>query len=132
MDLGARLRAFAVLNNPTAEGACNLFGEVVWDWIAKEKLTPEQLQELILQNRPILMERLSDAKAGEIAKIRGMVAQVMPSLDRNVHYALVIHRVSDHSQQHALALMLHHQWLVAQLDAALDWLLNGSAAAAAQ
>lgn len=132
MDLGAKLRAFAVLRNPTAEGACNLFGEAVWDWIERENLSAEQLQELILQDRPILLELLSNAKAGEIAQIRGMVTQVMPQLDRNVHYALVIHRVSDHSQQHALALMLHHGWLTAQLDSALEWLQNGSAQAAAQ
>lgn len=132
MDLGAKLKGFMVMRNPTAEGACNLFGEAVWDWIEREKLTAEALQDLILQNRPILLEILSRESATVITQARQMIAQVVPTLDRNVHYALVIHRVSDHSQPHALALMLHHQWLTAQLDSAIDWLLNGSAQATAQ
>lgn len=132
MDLGAKLRAFSVMRNPTPEGACNLFGEAVWDWIATNRLSPDQLQELIDQNRPILLEMLSGTKPQDLAKIQGVVTQVTPALDRDIHYALVVHRVSDHSREHAFVLLMHLDWLIAQLDAALAWLQNGSAAATPQ
>jgi hypothetical protein len=129
MDIGTTLKAFAVSRNPTAEGTCNLFGELVWRWIEDEKLSPDGLQDIILENRPVLLEILSKQNMTVIGQARNVVAQVVPQLDKNVHYALVIHRVSDHSKSHALALMLHHQWLTAQMDSAIAWLLQGNGSA---
>ena len=129
MDIGTTLRAFAVSRNPTAEGTCNLFGELVWQWVEDEKLSPDGLQDIILENRPVLLEILSKQPATVIGQARNVVAQVVPQLDKEIHYPLVVFRVGDKSKQHGFALMMHVDWLTAQMDSAIAWLLQGNGSA---
>ena len=137
MNAWEKGRAALVLanQNPNPESVMRLFGDYINEWI-EDKAAPvsvEDLDRMAAENRPVLLEKLSEANPQMLAMIRGTVRKVVPLLDPNTHYAMIIHRVSDKHMEHAKRLLLHLQWFVDQITGTLGFLMqDGSADAPPQ
>ena len=137
MNTWEKGRAALVLanQNPNPESVMRLFGDYICEWIEDQQapVSVEDLDRMADENRPVLLEKLSEANPQMLSMIRGTVRKVFPALDPNVHYAMIIHRVSDKHMEHAKRLLLHLQWFVDQINGTLGYLLqDGSADAPPQ
>ena len=116
--------------NPNPESVMYLFGDYINEWI-EDKQNPvsvEDLDTMAAAGRQVLMEKLSEAPTQALTMIRGTVRRVVPLLDPNVHYAMIVHRVSDKHMEHAKRLLLHLQWFVDNVNGTLGYLLQDGSA----